>query len=129
MQNKPLFLEAACWLSMAGSAVGFVGSFLSLLFFEPFTRLVRALTNLTGADGLNRLYLALLAAAFALSFSGAVKLFRMQRAGLWFYLPAQVLILILPVINMGAYAFSATNLIFTLIFAGVYLFHYRKPNR
>ena len=126
MQKKPLFFEAACMLSMAGSAIGFLGSLISILFFKRVTEVVRSLTNLTEADKLSPLYLALLGAAFALSFAGAVKLFRMQKAGLWFYLPAQVLIMILPVIKMGQYAFSTTNLIFTVIFAGVYIFHYGR---
>lgn len=126
MQQKPLFFEAACIFSIAGSAIGFFGSFFSVLFFERVSKLVRWLTNLNGADGLSRLYLALLASAFALSLAGAIKLFGMQKAGLWFYLTAQILIVILPVIKMGLYAFSITNLIFTVVFSGIYLINYRR---
>lgn len=126
MQKKPIFLEAASVFSIVGSAIGFLGSFLSVLFFKRVTELVQSLTNLTAADKLSPLYLAILGATFALSFAGAVKLFRMQKTGLWFYLPAQILILILPVIQMGQYAFSMTNLIFTLIFSGVYILNYNR---
>lgn len=129
MQKKPLFFEAACVFSLAGSAIGFLGSFLSALLFKRMVALVQSLTNFTAADKLSPLYLAVLGTAFAASFSGAVKLFRMQKAGLWFYLAGQVLIVILPVIQMGSEGFSVINLIFTLLFSGTYLFYFKRLGR
>jgi hypothetical protein len=64
-------------------------------------------------------------AAFSVSLAGAIKLYRLQRAGLYFYLAAQAMIMFLPVFWLGSNSFSTTNAIFTLIFAGVYLYYYR----
>ena len=125
MSKKPIFFEAATIFSMAGSAIGFSGMFLAALFFKPVVEKIKLLTNLTATDNLSPLYFAMIGAAFAISFAGSVKLFRLQISGLYFYLAAQLLIIILPVLQLGSDAFSATNLIFTLLFSGVFLYHYK----
>ena len=83
------------------------------------------ITNITATEKLNPVYFAILMAAFAVSLTGAIKLLRMERTGLYFYLSAQATILFLPVFWLGSNAFSTTNAIFTLIFSGVYLYYYR----
>ena len=124
MRKKPLFYEAACIFSMIGSSLGFVSMFVASLFFTPVTEKIRQFTNMRATEHLSQFYFALLMTAFAVSLSGAIQLYRMQRRGLYFYLPAQAIVLFLPVYWLGSNAFSVSNAIFTVIFSGVYLYHH-----
>ena len=126
MKKKPILFESACIFSIIGSSIGFISMFISTLFFRIVTEKITSVTNITATEKLSPLYFAMLMAAFCVSLVGAIKLYRMQRAGLYFYLIAQTMILFLPVIWLGANAFSATNAIFTLIFSGVYLAYYKS---
>ncbi len=125
MTKKPILYEAACIFSIIGGSIGFISMALAAFFFKPVTAKITLMTNITTTEHLNPIYFALLMTAFSLSLAGAIKLYRMQRAGIWFYLPAQAVVLFLPVIWLGTDSFSVTNAIFTLIFSGVYLFHFR----
>lgn len=125
MKKKPLLFESACIFSIVGSSIGFVSMFISTLFFRMITEKITSVTNLTATEKLSPLYFAILMAAFSLSLTGAIKLYRMQRAGLYFYIVAQLAILFFPVIWLGSNAFSVTNAIFTLIFSSIYLLYYR----
>jgi hypothetical protein len=125
MKNKPLFYESACIFSIVGSSIGLISMLISTLFFRIVTEKITLMTNITATEKLSPLYFALLMAAFSVSLAGAIKLYRLQRTGLYFYLVAQSIILFLPVFWLGSNAFSVTNAIFTLIFSGVYLFYYR----
>jgi hypothetical protein len=99
--------------------------FISTFFFRIVIEKITLLTNITATEKLSPLYFAMLMFAFCLSLAGAIKLYRLQRAGLYFYLLAQAVIMISPVIWLGTKAYSVTNAIFTMVFAGVYLFYYR----
>lgn len=125
MKKKPILFESASIFSIIGSSIGFISMFISTFFFRIVTEKITSITNLTATEKLSPIYFAMLMAAFSISLAGAIKLYRLQRVGLYFYLTAQTMILFLPVIWLGANAFSATNAIFTLIFAGVYLAYYR----
>ncbi len=123
MEKKPVLYESACIFSIAGSSIGFLIMLFSTVFFKTVTERIVELTNHTAAERLSPLYFALLMAAFSISLSGAIKLYRMQLSGLYFYLTAQLIILFLPVIWLGSDAFSVTNAIFTLLFSGVYIYY------
>ncbi len=125
MQKKPLLFESACIFSIVGSTIGFVGMFISTFFFGFVTEKIRSVTDLTATENLSPMYFAMLMAAFSVSLAGAIKLYRMERVGLWFYLAAQTIILFLPVFWLGNNAFSETSAIFTILFSGVYLAYYR----
>jgi len=125
MKKKPLLFESACIFSIIGSSIGFVSMFISTLFFRAITEKITSVTNLTATEKLSPLYFTILMAAFSVSLTGVIKLYRMQRAGLYFYLIAQLAILFFPVIWLGSNAFSVTNAIFTFIFSGIYLFYFR----
>ena len=125
MKTKPLFYESACIFSIIGSSIGFISMFTATFFFRIVTEKITLITNITATEKLSPIYFAFLMAAFSISLAGAIKLYRMQRIGLYFYLTAQTVILFLPVIWLGSNAFSVTNAIFTLIFSGVYLYYYR----
>jgi hypothetical protein len=125
MEKKPLLYESACIFSIAGSSIGFISMLITTVFFKTVTEKITEFTNITAAEKLSPLYFALLMAAFSLSLAGAIKLYRMQRSGLYFYLIAQTMILFLPVIWLGSNAFSVTNAIFTVLFSGIYIYY--KP--
>jgi hypothetical protein len=125
MKKKPIIFESACIFSIIGSSIGFISMFISTFFFRIVTEKITSVTNITATEKLSPVYFAMLMAAFSVSLAGAIKLYRLQRAGLYFYLAAQAMIMFLPVFWLGSNSFSTTNAIFTLIFAGVYLYYYR----
>ncbi|HCY40663.1 MAG TPA: hypothetical protein DHV48_04805 [Prolixibacteraceae bacterium] len=125
MKDRPILFQSACIFSIAGSSIGFLSMLLATIFFETVSQKIESFTNITSTDQLSPLYFASLMAAFGVSLAGAIKLYRMQRAGLYFYLTAQIVILFLPVIWMGSNGFSVANTIFTFLFSGVYLYFYR----
>lgn len=125
MEKKPILFEAACIFSMAGSGTGFLGMLLATIFFQPVVEKITQLTNITATEHISALYFASLMAAFCVSLVGSIELFRGKRVGLFFYLMAQLVIIILPVLWLDSNAFSYTNAIFTSLFSGVYLFYFR----
>ena len=125
MKKKPIIFESACIFSIVGSSIGFISMFISTFFFQIVTEKITSVTNITATEKLSPVYFAMLMAAFSISFAGAIKLYRLQRAGLYFYLTAQAMIMFLPVFWLGSNSFSTTNAIFTLIFGGVYLFNFK----
>ena len=126
MEKKPILFESACIFSIIGSSAGFIFMFISTLFFRIVTEKITSITNLTSTENLSPLYFAMLMSAFCLSLVGAIKLYRLQRIGLYFYVTAQALIMFLPVFWLGNQAFSTTNAIFTLVFLSVYLAYYKS---
>ena len=128
MEKKPILFEATCIFSIAGGSIGFMSMLISTVFFKTVTEKIKLITNITTTENLSQLYFALLMAAFSVSLIGAIKLYRKQRAGLFFYLVAQILIMFFPVVLLGSNAFSFTNAIFTCLFSGVYIFYYRILN-
>lgn len=125
MQNKPIVYESACIFSIIGSSVGFISMFISSLFFRLVTEKITAVTNITATEKLTPVYFALLMAMFCISLVGAIKLYRLQRIGVYFYLASQILILFIPVVWLGNQAFSTTNAILTATFSSIYLYYYR----
>jgi len=125
MQNKPIVYESACIFSIIGSSLGFICMFISTFFFSFVTEKITSVTNITATEKLSPIYFALLMTAFSISLAGAIKLYRLQRIGLYFYLAAQLLILFLPVFWLGNLAFSTTNAIFTATFASIYIYYFR----
>jgi len=125
MRKKPIFYEAACIFSMVGSSIGFISMLIATVFFRIVTEKIRSVTNITSTEKLSQLYFILLMVAFSISLTGAIKLYRMHQAGIYFYLAAQIVILLLPVVWLGSNAFSVTNAIFTVVFSGVYLYYIR----
>ncbi|HAH24039.1 MAG TPA: hypothetical protein DCL77_09835 [Prolixibacteraceae bacterium] len=125
MEKKPILFEGACLFSLTGSSIGILYTLIATVFFQYVTGKITQFSNITATEYLSPLYFAILMAAFTLSLVGVIKLKRMQRSGLYFYLVAQALILFIPVFWLGSNAFSVTNTIFTLLFSGVYLFHYK----
>lgn len=125
MEKKPILFEGACVFSFLGSSIGLAAMLLAALFFPHVSQLIVMLTNYTSADALSRLYFAILMASYSLSLAGVIKLYRMQRSGLYLYLLAQMMILLFPVLALGSSALSVMNVIFTFLFLSVYIFYFR----
>lgn len=122
---KPIVFESACIFSFIGSILGLLYMLSFALFFDEMYRAMGKFTSHASMQSLSPLYFASLMAAYALSLAGVIKLYCMQRSGLYFYLLAQIMILILPLIWKGMSVMSVTNIIFTLLFSGIYLYYYR----
>lgn len=125
MKKKPILFEAACVFSILGSGIGFLSMFIAAIFFDATVNKITQFTNITATEKLTPIYFATLGVVFALSLVGAIKLYRTQKSGLYFYLLAQAMVMILPVIWLSPDSFSVTNAIFALLFSGVYLFYFK----
>lgn len=125
MKNKPVLFDAACILSISGSSIGFLSMFTAAIFFQETVTRITKITNITATEKLSPLYFAILGVAFAFSLMGAIKLYRTQKTGLYFYLAAQTAVVFLPVFWIDKNSFSVTNAIFTILFAAVYIFNFK----
>ncbi|RIH66696.1 hypothetical protein D1164_03605 [Mariniphaga sediminis] len=118
--KRPPFLSALCNLTFIGSSIGFLGYFLVSLFFEQSTELIIKYSSWHTTEALSPVYFTLLMALYALSLTGAIRMWKLHRDGFLLYTFAQLCILFIPVIWTDWQAFSVTNAIFTLIFVGGY---------
>ena len=125
MGKKPIFYEAACIFSIIGSCIGIISMLIPTLFFRFSIEKITQFTNITATEKLSPTYFALLTILFCISLTGAIKLYKMQRTGIFIYLCAQLFILLIPVVWLGSNAFSMTNAVFTSIFSVIYIFNYR----
>ena len=128
MEKKPIVFEGACVFSILGSSIGFLTMLLAALFFRSVAEKIVMLTNYTSADRLSPLYFALLMVSNSISLAGVIKLYHTRRWGLYLYLTGQLMILFIPVLWLGINALSLMNVIFTLLFSGVYIYYYRLLN-
>lgn len=126
MNEKPIFFDAACYLSIISGIIGFVVLLFTVIFYDFAIEKIMLITNIKAVEKVTPLYLAITASLFAVSFAGALKLLRKQKIGLFLYLFAQISLVILPVIWISPNSLSQINLIFTLLFSVIYVFNYRQ---
>lgn len=119
--QRPPFLSALCLLTFIGSSIGFIGYFLAALFFEKTSELIVKYSSWHSTETISPLYFTLLMALFAISLSGAIRMWKLHRDGFFLYVFAQLAILFVPVMWIDWQAFSTTNAIFTAIFISGYL--------
>lgn len=124
-QTRPPFLRALCILTFIGSGTAFLGYFAASLFFEKTCELIRTFSSLHSIDQLSPLFFTVLMVLHCLSLVGAIRIWKLHRDGLFIYVLAQGILLFFPSIWLGADAFSYTHLIFTLLFTGGYIYHFR----
>jgi hypothetical protein len=115
-QKRPALLTALCILTFTGSSIGFTGYFIASLFFEKSTALIVRYSSWYSTEAISPAYFTLLMALFALSLTGAIRMWKFHRDGLYLYVLAQLAILFVPVIWINWQAFSHTNAIFSAIF-------------
>ena len=119
-KDRPLLLSAALLLSTIGSSLAVLLYFSAAVFFNQTSLLIEKLTNMQTMQKITPLYFIIFGALYVLSLLGIIKMRGQQKAGYFFYTGAQVTLLIVPPLWLGANAFSATNTIFTLMFIAIY---------
>lgn len=126
LKEHPLLFSSAIVLSLTGGILGMLLFWGAAIFFTPAKEFVVSVTNLTSMDKITPLYFVLFGALCLVSFLGVLKMKKLQKAGFFFYLGAQLAMLFVPVIWLGWNAFSVNNTIFTLLFVLIYLSFYRR---
>ena len=126
LKDQPLLFSSAIVLSLIGGMLGMLLFWGAAIFFGPAKDFIISVTNLTSMDQITPFYFVLFGALCLLSFVGVLKMKRLQKAGFFFYLGAQLVMLFLPVIWLNWNAFSVNNTIFTLLFVLIYLSFYRR---
>jgi len=124
-QRTP-FLSALCLLTFIGSSIGFIGYFLAALFFEKTSELIIKYSSWHSTEAISPLYFTLLMALFAISLTGAIRMWKLHRDGFYLYIFAQLAILFIPVLWIDWQAFSTTNTIFTAIFVTGYGMNFKE---
>lgn len=115
-KQRPDFLSALCILTFIGSGVAFIGYFLASIFFEKTAEFIIKYSSWHSVEEISPLFFTTLMALYAISLTGAIRIWKLHRDGLLLYTISQLIILFLPVIWINWQAFSVTNLIFTTIF-------------
>lgn len=124
--DRPRVLEALCMLSFLGSGGGFLIYLAAAVFYAKAQEIILKFSSLHTTDGLSPLYFLLFSLFFLVSLSGVIRMWNLKRSGLFIYTAAQVMILSWPLIWMGLEAFSATALIFTVLFLGAYTLQFSR---
>jgi len=114
--SRPALLNVLCILTFIGSGIAFIGYFLASLFFEQVPELIIEYSSWHSVEAISPVYFTLLMALFALSLTGAIRMWKLHRDGFFLYVFAQLVLLFLPVLWINPQAFSETNAIFTTIF-------------
>ncbi len=124
-KKRPDFLSALCVLTFAGSGIAFFAYFLASLLFEQTSELLIKYSSWHSTDAISPLYFTALMALYAISLTGAIRIWKFRRDGFFIYTAAQLVILFLPVIWVNSQAFSVTNAVFTIIFIIGYALHWK----
>ncbi len=114
--ERPDFLSALCILSFIGNGAAFLGYFAASLFFKQTSPLIIKYSSWHSTDLVSPLYFTSLMALFAVSLTGAIRIWKLHRDGFYIYSAAQIIILLLPVVWVGTQSFSVSNFVFTAIF-------------
>lgn len=128
-KKSNLLFPAALFLSIIGSSLSTLAFFAAAAFFNPVRNLIGELTNSEIPARISSLYFLILGCLHLVSLIGVLKMRKLQRAGYFFYLGAQVCLIIVPVLHLGGNAFSAVNLIFTLLFVSIYTANLKRLQR
>ncbi|MFZ5430832.1 MAG: hypothetical protein ACOZDD_11415 [Bacteroidota bacterium] len=124
--DRPRVLEALCMLSFLGSGGGFLLYLAAAVFYRKAQEIVLKFSSLHTTDGLSPLYFLLFSLFFLISLLGVIRMWNLKRSGFYMYTAAQVMILSWPLAWMGLEAFSATALIFTVLFLGAYTLQFSR---
>lgn len=115
-KTRSPFLSALCILTFIGSTIGFIGYFLASLFFETTSELIIKYSSWHSVDAISPFYFTFLMAMFALSLTGAIRIWKFHWDGFYIYFISQLIILFLPTIWIDWQTFSVTNAIVSSIF-------------
>ena len=119
-KDDQLLLSAALLLSTIGSITGTIMYFSASVFFNNAQSLIIKFTEIRSMDNITPLFFDIFGALYTLSLAGVILMKKRWKKGLYLYTAAQIVILFVPVLWIGSGAFSCLNLIFTLLFIGIY---------
>jgi hypothetical protein len=125
---RPALLSALCTLTFIGSSIGFLGYFIASLFFDEISEFIIQYSSWHTTQAISPVYFLLLMVFYSLSLMGAIRMWKLHRDGYFLYVPAQVFILILPVIWIDSQALSVTNTFFSIIFIAGYTLNLKFMN-
>ncbi|MEN8117579.1 MAG: hypothetical protein ABFS16_11410 [Bacteroidota bacterium] len=114
--QRPPLLSALCILTFFGSTVAFFGYFLASIFFQKTSELIIKYSSWHTTEDISPLYFTVLMTLFAISLTGAIRMWKRHRDGFFLYFFSQLIILFLPAIWINWNALSTTNAIFTTVF-------------
>jgi len=121
-----IILKVLCIFTFIGSGLGFLSyGIIGLMtdYFSHNLNLVpeeqnRELIKLLLSGG--QVFLLLNAALYAVSFVGALKLWRMQKIGFHLYTASQLLLLILPLAMVKGFPMTGVSIFLSLVFVWGY---------
>lgn len=123
--KRPVFLSALCVLTFTGSTIAFLSYFLASVFFEKTSEIIIKYSSWSSVNQISPLYFTAFMTLYAISLTGAIRMWKQHRNGLYLYSVAQLVILFLPIIWVNGQSFSQTNAIFTGIFISGYTWHWK----
>lgn len=124
--KRPVLLVVLCILTFAGSGINFFSSLIISLFYNEFIRIAEMVFtsfNLPGLDLLKEskpLFYVISAAIYAMSFAGALIMWRMKKTGFHVYTIAQILLIMAPILFLHLPGPSVFDIIFSGIFVVLY---------
>lgn len=124
--KRPPLLSSLCILTFIGSTAGFLGYFLAAIYFEKVGELILQYSSWHSTEAISPFFFTLLMVFYALSLTGAIRMWKLHRDGFLLYTVSQLVILFVPVIWINWNSFSYTNLIFMLIFIAGYAYNLKK---
>lgn len=124
-KKRPDLLTALCLLTFAGSGSGFFVYFLAALFFEKASAFIIKYSSTHTTEAISPQYFILLMVFSAVSLAGAIRMWKLHRDGFLMYLPAQLGIIIVPVVWLGWNSFTVPGAIFTGVFVVGYALNRR----
>jgi hypothetical protein len=118
--RRPALLSALCILTFLGSTIGFIGYFIASLFFDEISEIIIRYSSWHTTSDISAVYFLILMVFYSISLMGAIRMWKLHRNGYFLYVPAQLVILLLPVIWINLQALSVTNTFFTIVFIAGY---------
>lgn len=125
-KRRPDFLSALCILTFTGSGIAFIGYFVAALFYERSSEFIIKYSSWNTVETISPLFFTSLMALYAVSLTGAIRIWKLHRDGYFLYTISQLVILFLPSVWVNWQAFSVTNLIFTLVFIVGYGMNWKR---
>ncbi|MFV0365676.1 MAG: hypothetical protein ACK5JS_04115 [Mangrovibacterium sp.] len=127
--RTPPFYAAALILSTIGNALMALFFLWGTLCYASFSSWVIGVTNLLGMEGVTRGYLFLILCSHLLSLVGLLLLWKKQNKGLFVFLIGKVLLIVLPIVQLGVDATSGIQLIFAFMFSAIFSYYYKESGR
>jgi len=128
--KRPDLLTALCIMTFIGSGLGFLTYFLVTMSFDEFMNALQDVTiDLPGIDlirNANKGFFLAGTVLFGASLYGAFQMWKLRKTGFHFYVTAQVLLVLHPVLFLKSPGIPYFQILFTLIFIILYGLHLKN---